>query len=363
MSHSVSFLNDVLNKFVIDLYLYCLDVHSNVISQLNKTSSPAPELSVPLFYQFWRRYLRKAWHYIVVPPIIATAKRLQREEVSREEKNNNNGNNDPNENEEDFHIDYTRATQEFFQRLFTEFIGTMILTTIIGANLLESRLGLITNAAAAFNNGLVFVFLIYPLGGISGAHFNPVVTLTFTMRRVFPLTWLVFYALSQFVGSIVGGLLIRGLFSGQYASLGTNSIDTSTSTVANGFKWEIFLTFCLVFVILQTATKSAVIGSQAAIAVGGVLAVDSLIGGPESTASMNPWRTLGPSIINNSPDDRHSLWIFIVGPLVGSLLAYLVVSLVKGFGTTENEITSAHGEALNNEPDDADRGSPKRLVF
>jgi aquaporin Z len=315
------------------------------------------------FDQFWRRYIRAVWRYIVVPPLIATAKRLQREEVSKEERHNNNGNNAPNENEEDFQIDYKRATEEFFRRLFTEFVGTMILTTILGADLLESRLGLITAEAAAFNNGLVILFLIYPLGGISGAHINPVVTLTFTLRRVFPLTWLPFYALSQFVGSIAAGLLIRGLFGGQYAALGTNSVDTLTSTVANGFKWEIFLTFCLVFVILQTATKSAIIGSQAAIAVGAALAVDSLIGGTKSTASMNPWRTLGPSIINNSPDDRHSLWIFIVGPLLGSLLAYMAVSLVQGFGPKVNEITSAHGEALNAEPDDADRNALKVLVF
>jgi aquaporin Z len=217
--------------------------------------------------------------------------------------------------------------------------------------------------SAAFSTGITKLFLIYTLGGISGAHLNPVITLGFTLRQVFPWVWLPFYWLVQFVGSITAGLLIRGLFGGQYAALGTNSVDTLTSTVANGFKWEIFLTFCLVFVILQTATKSAIIGSQAAIAVGAALAVDSLIGGTKSTASMNPWRTLGPSIINNSPDDRHSLWIFIVGPLLGSLLAYMAVSLVQGFGPKVNEITSAHGEALNAEPDDADRNALKVLVF
>ena len=298
--------------------------------------------------------------------MVATAKRLQREEVSREENHNNNntvGDDDPDEDEEEFHIDYKRATAEFFRRLFTEFIGTMILTTIIGANLLEARLGLLTPETAAFNNGLVILFLIYPLGGISGAHFNPVVTLTFTMRRVFPLTWLPFYTLAQFGGSIAAGLLIRGLFGGENASLGTSSVDTTVSTVLNGFKWEIFLTFCLVFVILQTATKAAVIGSQAAIAVGSVLAVESLIGGPKSTASMNPWRSLGPAIINNAPDERHSLWIYIAGPLLGSFLAYLAVSLVQGFGTKKNEITSAHGEALNAEPAAGDADTSRGVVY
>jgi aquaporin Z len=311
---------------------------------LNRTTFT--EELVAYFDQFWRRYLRKVWRYIVVPPLIATAKRLQHEEVLKKESNNNN----PNEAEEEFQIDYKCATGEFFHRLFTEFVGTLILTSVSGAALLESRLHLINAESAAFSFGLTKLFLIYTLGGISGAHFNPVITMGFTFRRVFPWTWVPFYWLVQFVGSITAGLLIRGLFGGQYAALGTNSVNTLTSTVANGFKWEIFLTFCLLFVVLQTATKASIIGSQAAISVGAVLAAAAQIGASKSTASMNPFRTLGPSIINNSPDNRHSLWIYIVGPLLGTLVAYLVVSLIQGFGTKRNEITSAHGAELNNEP-------------
>jgi MIP family channel proteins len=318
------------------------------------TGNRATKKPVPFLYHFWRRYVRKAWRYIVVPPLIATAKRLQREEVSREESHNNNnnpvGNDDLDEDEEEFHIDYKRATEEFFRRLFTEFIGTMILASVSGASLLELRLRLINAESAAFSTGLTKLFLIYCLGGISGAHFNPVITLGFTMRRVFPWTWVPFYCLAQFVGSIAAGLLIRGLFGGEYASLATNSVDTTTSSVLNGFKWEIFLTFCLLFVVLQTATKSSVIGSQAAISVGAVIAAAAQIGASKSTSSLNPFRTLGPSIVNNSPDDRHSLWIYMVGPLLGTLVAYLIVSLIQGFGPKTNEITSAHGEKLNNEP-------------
>jgi aquaporin Z len=144
--------------------------------------------------------------------------------------------------------------------------------------------------------------------------------------------------------------------------LGTNSVNTATSSLGNGFKWEVFLTFCLVFVILQTATKAASIGSQAAIAVGSVLAVTSLIGGAESSASMNPWRTLGPAIINNGPDMRHSLWVFILGPLVGSLVAFAAVTLVQGFGRKTNELTSAYGEALNDDIDKPKRATGKDLM-
>ncbi|CAF1342109.1 unnamed protein product, partial [Didymodactylos carnosus] len=167
---------------------------SDIISSQNKTSLRAPigYPAPPSIYHFWRRYLRKTWHYLVVPPLIAEAKRLQRGATSREDNQHNQNSHhsdreQQDEDEENFHIDFKRATVEFFRRLFTEFIGTMILTTVLGANLLESRLKLITSESAAFNNGLTILFLIYPLGAISGAHFNPVVTFTFTLRRVFIL--------------------------------------------------------------------------------------------------------------------------------------------------------------------------------
>ena len=336
------------------------------IQSVSWNQSGFTEKPATLCCQFRSKNLRKLWHNIVVPPLIAIAKRAQYEEALKN-KNSSNGNGskivDVNEDDDPPYIDYKRATEEFLRRLFTELIGTMILTTMIGANLLEARLKLITGDVASFNNGLVILFLIYPLGGISGAHFNPVVTFAFTLRRVFPRTWLPFYVLSQFVGSIFGGLLIRALFGGQYASLATNSVDVSTSTLANGLKWEIFLTFCLVFTVLQTATKSAIIGSQAAIAVGSVLAVTSLISGKNSTGSMNPWRTLGPSIINNSPDNRRSLWIHIVGPILGSFLSYFAASFVQGFRRQVDEVSAAFGQALNAAPDDADRSALKMVIF
>ena len=313
-------------------------------------------------YEVFKRWLREVWHFIVVPPLILRSKRLHYEQAFKKGKNNattsrtttnsfHHHNDHPNEkeDEDDFEIDYTRATKGFFQRLFAEFIGTSIQVTIYGAALLLARLSLLNPQSAAVVSGLTKLALIYTLGEISGAHFNPVITLAFTLRRVFPWTWMLFYWLAQFTGSIVAGLLVRGLFSGQYASLGTSSVNILTSTILNGFKWEIFLTFCLIFVVLQTATEAAIIGAQAALSEGAVLIATSQIGASKSSSSLNPFRTLGPSIINNSPDDRHSLWIYIAGPLVGSLVAYVVVGLMRGFHRQQNELTSAHGARLNKE--------------
>ncbi|CAF0760124.1 unnamed protein product [Adineta steineri] len=270
---------------------------------------------------------KRLWRYLIVPPLIKHAKQLEQ----------------PNKE-----IDYNAAGYEFFRRLFAEFMGTLLLVVGHGSNRLEGKRGLIPEAAGAFSNGLVNVFLIYSLAGISGAHFNPVVTLAFTCRLVFPFLWVPFYFLAQFCGSLIAGLLLKGLFGDEYALLATNTIDPTNVTVLGGFGWEIFLTFCLLFVILQTATKAQLIGSEAALAVGAVIAFDCLVGGSTSTASMNPFRTLGPALINSSTDSNASLWIYIAGPLIGALIAVLVVSLLQGFTPkTKEELMGAHGEEHN----------------
>ncbi|CAF0839394.1 unnamed protein product [Didymodactylos carnosus] len=112
---------------------------------------------------------------------------------------------------------------------------------------------------------------------------------------------------------------------------GTNSIDRSFVSIINGFQWEIFLTFCLLFVILQTANRGEIIGSQAALAVSAVIIFNVLVGSTTSSSSMNPFRTLGPALINSSSDHNQSLWIYIVGPLLGGLIAVIIVGLLNGF--------------------------------
>lgn len=270
-----------------------------------------------------KNILKHLWHYLVVPPLIQRAKHLE------------------NPNKE---IDYTIATYEFIHRLAAELVGTTLLVTGLGANGAEAGHGYIPSSTAAFNNGLIFVALIYSLAGVSGAHFNPVVTLAFTCRLVFPITWVPFYLLAQFTGSIIAGLLLRALFGGQYAYLASNAVNHNNISLMSGFKWEVFLTFLLIFIILQTATKSKLIGSEAAIAVAAVSAFCFTLGASTSSGSLNPFRSLGPAIINSSSDHNSSLWIFIVAPLLGGLIAVFVVGFIQGMRPkTKEEIVGAHG--------------------
>ncbi|CAF0983533.1 unnamed protein product [Didymodactylos carnosus] len=150
--------------------------------------------------------------------------------------------------------------------------------------------------------------------------------------------------LSEFLGTLMLVLTQAGLKIQVSQQRITSEIDPSFVSILNGLQWEIFLTFCLLLVVLQTAHRGEIIGSQAAIAVSAVIIFNVLIGSTTSSASMNPFRTLGPALINSSSDGNRSLWIFIIGPLVGGVLALIVVGLLNGFRTKKrSEFKMAQG--------------------
>ncbi|CAF4362917.1 unnamed protein product [Didymodactylos carnosus] len=190
------------------------------------------------------------------------------------------------------------------------------------------QLNRLTPLENALGQGLVVVALVYSLGGISGAHFNPVVTLVFTLRRTFPLSWLPLFNAVQLTAAITAGSILRALYKHD-AIYGTNAIDPKMlSSNVLGFGWEVIISFFLQFVVLQTATRGSIIGPLAALAVGSVNVVNAIIGDINSS-SMNPTRTLGPAIVNSSQDGKASLWVYVAGPYVGGVIAVLIVTLLN----------------------------------
>jgi aquaporin Z len=102
------------------------------------------------------------------------------------------------------------------------------------------------------------------------------------------------------------------------------------------FGMEFILTFFLMFVILGVATGHKERGVMAGVAIGGIVALGALIGGPVSGASMNPARSLGPALVSG---EFSSLWIYFVAPVAGALLAVLVCRLVMGCHSGEEHTT------------------------
>ncbi|CAF2903644.1 unnamed protein product [Rotaria sp. Silwood2] len=229
------------------------------------------------------------------------------------------------------------SLRKLFQRLLGEFIGTFILVLCYASMRVELKLDRLTTLENALGQGLVIVALVYSLGGISGAHFNPVVTLVFTLQKTFPLLWLPVYNAVQLTAAIAASGVLRALYK-QDAIYGTNAIDlTILSSYALGFFWEIITSFFLLFVVLQTATRGSIIGPLAALAVGSINILTAIIGNINSS-SMNPTRTLGPAIVNSSQDDRASLWVYMAGPYLGGVIAVIFVTLLNcGKSSSQDE--------------------------
>lgn len=225
------------------------------------------------------------------------------------------------------------------RRLFAEALGTAFLTFVAaGADTISAATGVsISRSAAVVAPALVIMALIYAMGDVSGAHFNPVVTLAFAIRRDFPWAEVPGYMLSQFLGAIVAAGGLRLLF-GNVGRLGATRPAPGLN-LAVPLVMEILLTSMLVTVILGTAHATRLIGHNAALAVGSTIALLGLFASPVSGASMNPARSLGPALVSGS---LGSLWIYLVGPLFGALLACAIAWALHG-ETNEDAQRAARG--------------------
>jgi aquaporin Z len=188
--------------------------------------------------------------------------------------------------------------------------------------------GQVDGIARAVAPALFVMAYIYAMSDASGAHLNPVVSLAFAARRLFPATWVLVYWAAQFAGAILAALALHALF-GDAADAGVTRphVPDVTAVVL-----EAGLTWLLLMVILGTADRHRVVGSEAAMAVGGTIALCGLIALPVSGASMNPARSIGPAIAAGSLGD---VWIYVVGPVIGALAAVIVTALLHG--STEHD--------------------------
>lgn len=210
-------------------------------------------------------------------------------------------------------------------RLVAEGVGAFVLTFVAAGADAAGRItaGEVSPLARALAPGLVVMALIYAIGDRSGAHFNPVVTLAFAIRRLFPLAWVVPYWLAQLGGAVVAGVALRILF-GAAAEAGVNAPHIEAGAA---LALEVFLSLVLVTVILGTADRYQVIGPDAAIAVGATIALCGLVALPLEGASMNPARSLGPAIAAGQLGDT---WLYVLGPLLGAAVAVGLTTFLHG---------------------------------
>jgi MIP family channel proteins len=202
-----------------------------------------------------------------------------------------------------------------------EAIGTFALCFIgAGSIVLNTKTGgAVGLIGIALAHGLILSVMISALGGVSGGHFNPAVTIGFLVTKKQEVGAGISYIISQLIGATVAGLLLRIIFAPdvwQKAHLGTPMLGDGVS-FGTGILVEIVLTFFLVTAIWGTAVddRKPDVGG---FAIGLTIAADILMGGPLTGASMNPARTFGPALAGGGFDNHLVYWI---GPIIGAVLA------------------------------------------
>ena len=210
------------------------------------------------------------------------------------------------------------------KKYISEFIGTfsMIFCGTGAMTVNEVTGGEVTHVGIAITWGLIVMAMIYAFGETSGAHFNPAVTIAFAYAKKFAWKEVPKYITAQVLGAFVASLVLWFLFpASEYLGATIPTVD-----VWRAFVLELLLTFFLMVVIINVSTGSKEMGIIAGIAVGAVVLLEAMFAGPITNASMNPARSIAPNIVSGNIE---GLWLYIVAPILGSLLAVVSCKLIK----------------------------------
>ena len=206
----------------------------------------------------------------------------------------------------------------------SEFIGTfaMIFCGTGAMTINEVTGGDVTHVGIGITWGLIVMAMIYAFGEISGAHFNPAVSIAFAYAKKFSWKEVPKYIFFQVAGAFAASLLLMWLFpKSELLGATIPSVD-----IGRAFVLELLLTFFLMVVIINVSTGSKEVGMMAGIAIGSVVLLEALFAGPITNASMNPARSLAPNIVSGN---IKGLWFYILAPIIGALLAVLSCKFVK----------------------------------
>ena len=213
------------------------------------------------------------------------------------------------------------------KRLFSELWGTFLLVLVAAGGGVVGALpvgGDLTLAMKALAPGMMVMGIIFFMGTISGAHLNPAVTLAFATRGNFPWRRVPGYIVAQIVGGLLAALFLQFAYGGILNGATEPGTGISDGTAA---LTEAILTLGLVSVILGTAAGARNVGFNGALAVGAYIGLVSVWGAPISGASMNPGRSFAPMLVGG---DLSHYWVYLVGPIVGALIAVAFEFILRG---------------------------------
>ena len=229
--------------------------------------------------------------------------------------------------------------KELLKKGIAECLGTFTLV-FAACGVAALTAGSLVPTALAF--GLVIVAMAYSIGRISGCHINPAVSIAMLISKKMTLKEFCVYVIAQIIGGFLGGLLIFGVAKmanlnllGDASNYVINNAQEglTAGTIIGSLLIEVVLTFLFVYVILNvTDSKNEGVGKKAGLIIGLTLTLVHLVGIPLTGTSVNPARSLATAInaaiFNNSTDALAQVWIFLVAPLLGGVIAALVFKLM-----------------------------------
>lgn len=210
------------------------------------------------------------------------------------------------------------------KKYFAEALGTFgIVFCGTGAIIINQEYqNVITHLGIAITFGLIVCAMIYSFANVSGAHFNPAVSLSMVIFKKFPLNTSIIYIIFQFAGGIAASVLLKLMFP-LNELLGT--------TLPNGEAWvsfvlEIILTFFLMFAVFQIGESNSIVQSLGGLILGCIVLMEALFAGPVSGASMNPARSLAPALISGHTE---FLWIYLLACPLGAVFAGFIFKITR----------------------------------
>lgn len=227
------------------------------------------------------------------------------------------------------------------KKFIAEFIGTMVLVIVgCGTAMLvgcdsASGCGYILTALAF---GLAIVAMAYSIGNISGCHINPAVSLGFLIKGSLKFKEFVLYVIAQCLGALAGSVILAVIFqtgsvTDMTGGFGSNGLAGVNGNAFAGLLVEIVLTFIFVLAILGVTSEKASHGSFGGLVIGLTLTLVHILGIGLTGTSVNPARSFGPAVVwaiwGSNVSGIESLWVFIVGPLVGAAVAAFVYKFLE----------------------------------
>ena len=217
-----------------------------------------------------------------------------------------------------------------WQRYLAEFVGTLAIVFAGCGAIITNHItmGAVSHVGICLVFGAIVATMVYALGPISAAHFNPAVTIGFATARRFPWRYAPSYILAQCLGALCGSGLLYLLFPVEAGRATLYGATTTGLPFWQAFGFEAVMTFFLMLVIMAIATDKRTPAAASGLAIGLAVMLCALFGGPLTGASMNPARSIGPALPAGFIAIK-ALPVYLLAPPIGAIIAAFLFEIMR----------------------------------